>query len=359
MNRHALTLLSTCAFATATIAQQYAVVPANRATTNAPAYNWIAGASRDVRQQTLIGQSHLTALVGTSITAIELRRHSANEQYLGGTADLTVTLSIAPIAPIECSATYANNTGTQGAPAFSGLITLPTSPAPTGGTIGWTTNNVVRIPLTTPFSYNGGTLCIDIVGHPVAGQNADWWMANLELEDISGTTTDLGGGCGIYGGAAKDWSHVARRSLLPGANARFSAYGTPYGLALAAFGTRSPIGIPLAATGLPGGAGCDLWLASLSSILPTLFMPPSDPADLSFGGEAQLQFTVPNSPAVFGFSMTTQWVDWSQMATSNAIEWTIANAAPTLDMAINEGHPAEAFGLAHVYMAHVMRFEYQ
>lgn len=358
MNRHALALLSTCAIASTTAAQQHVVVPATRTATNAPAYNWIAGASRDVRQQTLIGASHLTALLGRSISAIELRRHSADEQYQGGTADLTVTLSIAPFSPIDCSATYANNTGPQGAPAFSGQITLPTSPAPFGGIVDWTPNNTVRITFSNPFIYIGGTLCVDIVGHPVAGQNANWWMANLELEDISGAVNDLGGGCGIYGGSAKDWSYVSRRSLLPGAHARFSANGTPSGLALAAFGSRSPFSVPLAATGLPGGTGCDLWLASINAIMPALFVPPTNPSDLSFGGAAEVTFKVPNSPTVFGFTMTTQWVDWTQMATSNAIEWTIANAAPTLDMALIEGDPTEATGLPHVYMGHVMRFEY-
>jgi hypothetical protein len=184
-------------------------------------------------------------------------------------------------------------------------------------------------------------------------------MANLELEDIAGTTTDLGGGCGVYGGFSSNWSRVSRRSLLPGAQARFEAYGTPNGLALAAFGARANLSVPLSATGLPSGSGCDLWLASINSIMPTVFVPPTEPADLSFGGEAEIQFKVPNSPSVFGFTMTTQWVDWSQMATSNAIEWTIANAAPTIELAMVEGDATEATGLPCPYMAHVMRFEYQ
>lgn len=348
-----------CAALATAAAQQQLVVPAAYATTDAPAYGWLAGASRDVRQQTLIGASHLAPMLGQTLTALELRRHAANEIYQGGVADLTLTLSIAPHGPLACSTTFAANVGPNPVQVFAGQVTLPTSPAPTGPTMDWTPDNIVRIEFTTPFAYTGGTLCVDLIGHPVAGQNANWWMADLELEDIAGTTTDLGGGCGLYGGIDKDWSSVSRRSLLPGAYARFSAYGTPLGLAIAAFGQKAPFGTPLAWFGLPAGPGCDLHLATLDGLVPTLFVPPNDPGDLSFGGEAEVQFKLPSSASVFGLSMTTQWIDWAQMATSNAIEWTIASAMPTVELALIEGHPTEATGLAAVYMGHVFRFEFQ
>ena len=352
------TLLSSITVAASVAAQQHAVVPAIRANTNAPAYGWIAGASRNVRQQTLIGASHLTAMVGKSISAIDLRRHSENEQYLGGTANLTVTLSIAPITPLECTPVFASNTNLPGSPVFSGQVTLPTSPAATGGPVGWSTAETVHIQFTNPFVYTGGTLCVDITGIAIAGQNANWWMANLELEDIGGTLTNLGGGCGIYGGPTKEWSDIDRRSLLPGAQARFTASGSLNGLALAAFGTRAPFSIPLSLTGLPSPSGCDLWLSSINAIMPTIFVPPLNPQDLPFGGDAEVNFQVPNSSTVFGFTMTTQWVDWSQMASSNAIEWSIANTAPTIEMAMIEGDASSPTGMPRPYMGHVMRFEY-
>jgi hypothetical protein len=351
-------LLSLCSAINLVSAQQYSVVPANRTSTNAPAYGWIAGASRDVRQQTLIGASHLTALVGKSISAIELRRHSANEQYLGGTADLTVTLSISPLLPIECSPIYTNNTGPQGSAAFSGLVLLPTSPAPSGGPIGWSSTETVKIQLANSFTYTGGTLCIDIIGRAVTGQNANWWMANLELEDIGGTLTDLGGGCGIYGGINKQWSSVSRRSLLAGSYARFYANGTPGAPGLAVFGNAALFGIPLSVTGIPSGPSCNIWLASLDVLVPITFSVPTDPIDIPYGGEAEVMFQVPNSPTMLGVTMTTQWIDWGQLATSNAIEWSIASSMPTIDMALIEGDADEASGLAAPYMGHVMRFTY-
>jgi hypothetical protein len=271
---------------------------------------------------------------------------------------MTVTLSIAPHAPLEVSTMYAANVGVPAVQVFSGQVSFPASPA-NPGPVAWTPDNIVRIPFSTPFVYVGGTLCVDIVGTAIPGQEANWWMADLELEDIGGSFTDLGGGCGIYGGATKNWASVSRRSLLPGAYARFSAYGTPFGLAIAAFGNRAPAGVPFAALGFPALPTCVLHLSTLDGLIPMLFLPPSDPSDITFGGEAELLIRVPASSSVFGLSMTTQWLDWSQMATSNAIEWTIASVTPTLDMAHVDGDPTEAFGLSSVHLAHVLRFEHQ
>jgi hypothetical protein len=90
-----------------------------------------------------------------------------------------------------------------------------------------------------------------------------------------------------------------------------------------------------------------------------VFTPPAETADLAFGGEATVGFLVPNSPTLFGAGMTTQWLDWSQFTSSNAISWSIANAAPTLDMALVEGALSDTSGVATAYTAHVLRFEYQ
>lgn len=339
-------------------AQQSQVVPALHANTDAPAYGWVAGASRDVRQQTLIAPFHLTNLVGRSITALELRRHAADEPYAGGTADLTLTLSVSANQPVDCSNVFAVNEGPNAVQVFSGPIDFPTSPQPTGA-VGWTADNIIRIEFATPFVYQGGTLCVDLVGHPISGQNANWWMADLDLEDIGGTIDNLGGGCGQYGGADKKWSYVSRRSLLPGAFAHFMANGTPNGVGLAIFGNRSVTPIPTSLLGIQGPAGCELWLSSLDASVPVVFAPPADPADTWIGGDAEVFVKIPNSATLYGATLTTQWVDLSQMALSNAIEWSVAMVAPSIGLALIEGHPNYATGLATPYMGHVMRFEYQ
>ena len=355
------TALLMAASASALLAQapQFDVIPVAATATDLVSYEWIAGASRPLRQQTLIGANHMTGLVGRTLHALELRRNAANEVYQGGTLALTVTLSIAPHAPLQATNTFVNNIGANAVQVFSGSLTLPTSPATTSATVPWTANNILRIPFTTPFLYLGGPLCIDVVGTPVAGQNANWWMADAMFEDIAGTRTNLGGGCGAYGGPNHEWSNVAERSLLPGAYARFFAFGPPLSFGLAAFGTKAPVGIPMSALGFPSGPGCDLMLGSVDALFLEMFEPETHPGLLARGGMAEVRIKIPADPSVFGATLSTQWLEWSQMATSNAIEWTVASAIPTLDMALLEGHPQEATGELTVHLAHVVRFESQ
>lgn len=56
--------------------------------------------------------------------------------------------------------------------------------------------------------------------------------------------------------------------------------------------------------------------------------------------------------------MTTQWLDLSQPATSNAIQWTVASSMPTIDMALVDGVPNDPRGLVSVHHAHVWRIEH-
>ncbi|HEB53116.1 MAG TPA: hypothetical protein ENI87_07680 [bacterium] len=349
-------------FATALLGQQHLVVPSAYATNDAISFNWIAGASRDVRQQTLIDASRLAPMLGRDITAIEFRRTAANEVYQGGSANMTVTLSIAPHTPLACSSSFAANIGTNPVQVFNGTVTFPSSPAIAAGpgaAVSWSTQNVVRVPFATPFSYTGGTLCVDIVGLAIPGQEANWWMADAEFEDLPGTVTDVGAGCGAYGGVQSRWAHAARRSLVPGGYAHMFAYGTPYGLAIAAIGDRSPVGMPMSAVGFQSPAGCNLFLSNVYYLEPHVFVPDPEPALVDRGGRADVEIKIPALPASLGFQATTQWIDWSQMASSNAIEWTVAAAIPSLGMALVEGAAQEATGNVTAHLAHVLRFEYQ
>ena len=184
-------------------------------------------------------------------------------------------------------------------------------------------------------------------------------MADAEFQDLSGTSLVTGSGCGLYGGAQHQWSFVANRTLLPGAHARFWAYGPANGLAFALFGAASPSPLPLAAFGLDA-PGCDLHLQPglvLATLLRT-FEPEVHPLLRGPTGCAEARFWIPDSPWMFGLSLTTQWLELSQPATSNAITWTVASAMPSLDMALVEGVPTEAHGEVTVHLAHVLRFEH-
>jgi hypothetical protein len=225
-------------------------------------------------------------------------------------------------------------------------------PPTTSQQVPWTVSNVLRIPLSTPFAYTGGTLCIDIVGDPVLGHGT-WWMADAAYEDLQGIVLSRGAGCGSYGGSGGAWAHAGAHSLLPGAWAEFFAYGSAAGPAFAMFGMPAATPLPLATFGLP--TPCALHLGSLDILMPALFVPqgPTGP------GRADLGFRIPDSAAVFGVTGSVQWLDWQQLATSNAIDWTVAASMPSLGMALIEGHPASPEGQLTVHLAHVLRFEHQ
>lgn len=356
-----LLIVATAAVLSATASAQspqHTVVPAAYAATDAISYLWIPGASRDVHQQTLVGPSHMAPMIGRSLTAIELRRSAANEIYLGGITNLTVTLSISPSQPLRCSAAFAANLGPNPVTVFTGPVTLPTSPATVGPIVPWTPQNTVRIAFQTPFLYAGGTLCIDVVGITEPGQHANWWMADAMFEDVGGTFTSVGNGCGTYGGPQGLWSHTCSRLLVPGSHASFRADGPHNSLGFALFGTRGASPIPLTALGIPS-PGCDLHLATIDAVLPAVFVPPPSHIPQWMAGDADVTLWIPDDAAVFGATMTTQWLEWTQMAMSNAIEWTIAGSLPTLDMTAIDGDASEPTGQVSVHLAHVLRFEHQ
>lgn len=361
-----LTMTRIPAFATAAMCSgipaqgaQQIIVPSAYATVDANSYQWIAGASRDVRQQTLIGSSHLTSLIGRPLLALELRRTVADETYSGGSAQLSVALSTSPSDPLSCSPLFATNVGMDEVQVFNDVVSIPASPPELGPTVGWDVDNTVRIEFDIPFVYLGGTLCIDVVGHPVSGQNANWWMADAVSESITGSTVDLGGGCGSYGGTQHSWGHVAPRTLIAGAQARFYAYNDPWTIGVAVFGDGMTGGIPMSWLGFPSPAGCEIHLSTIVLMSPVVFEPDPNPALAHRGGLAEVRLPFANDGSFLGLTFTTQWVEIQQWQTSNAIQWTSASSVPQLDMALIEGHPSEAAGELSVHLAHVFRMEYQ
>lgn len=353
-----LTLLAVTALATAAMTQSlHLVAPATYATTDANRFCALPGAVDPFRHQTLIGASHLSSMAGNYLSAIEFRRSAANEIFAGGQVHLTVNLSITPITPIQCSNAFVNNTGPSPIQVFSDTVDVPLSPATTVPT--WTFDNVVRIAFQTPFHYTGGTLCVDIEGAPIAGQTLGWWMADAVYENITGTVHNLGGGCPTSGSPTSDWNTVIPNTLAAGHHAHSIAHGTPGGFALAAIGIGSPSGIPLQGLWPSADPQCIWHIPNPILTEARWFVPHTIPELANSNGRADLEIKLPGIADALGATLTTQWLDWTEKATSNAIEWTISLTMPTLDMALIEGHPQEATGHAASNMAHVLRFEYQ
>ena len=95
------------------------------------------------------------------------------------------------------------------------------------------------------------------------------------------------------------------------------------------------------------------------STMVAMFEPETNPLLLAFGGIAEVRVHLPNDPWIFGMTLTTQWLDISQQATSNAVQWTVASQMPGLDMALVEGSPLDTTGEVSVHLAQIMRLEYQ
>ncbi|MFY9344625.1 MAG: hypothetical protein WAT39_19185, partial [Planctomycetota bacterium] len=240
-------LITATAIATTLAAQspQFTVIPAAYTTADAPGMLWVPGASKALRQQQIMSAALLQNLVGQTLTAIEFRRNAEVVAFQAGTLNLTVTLSITANAPLSTSSTFANNIGSSPTQVFNGQLQLPASPA-TATTPGWTAGNIVRIPFQTPFAYQGGNLCIDLVGFPVAGQVAGWWPCDADQSPVTSAVVDLGGGCGAFGGPQHRWSTAEPRSLVPGSEGSFYAFGPLASFGIIAFGTEYPAGWPLA-----------------------------------------------------------------------------------------------------------------
>lgn len=352
-------LFSSCCALTAQNPQQQ-VIPAAYAQADANSHQWIAGASQPRRQQTLIGASHLQAVRNHRITGFALRRTAANEIYSGGTTNLAVTFSTSPRAPLTCSNAFAANIGNDAQQVFQGSVSIPTSPADVGPNIAWSAANTVQVTFTQPFLYQGGTLCIDVLGTEVAGQTADWWMADAVFEDIQGTAAQIGTGCGAFGGVSGEWSFVAARTLLPGGYATFRAHGAPQSLGIAVFGAPAPVPMPMSALGVPAtNCFCHLDPTTILGTLTQLFVPEPDPRLASMGGVAVVRLRLPNQAWILGVSLATQWLDLAQPATSNAFLWSVATSIPTLDMTLIEAHPLETTGEVSVHLAHVLRLHWQ
>lgn len=122
------------------------------------------------------------------------------------------------------------------------------------------------------------------------------------------------------------------------------------------FGAQAPAPIPLQAFGLPA-PNCEVHVdpAAVLAVVPMAYVPQSHPLWLE--GRADVSLRLPAAPWLYGFTLTTQWFDLIQPATSNALRWSVGSSTPTLDLAHLDGVPGDAAGNLTVHLAPVYRFE--
>ena len=331
-------------------APAYVSAPATQATTDAARHLWLAGAGDDMRQQVLVGASHLSAVVGRHLTAIELRRDANDAAYAAGAAHWTITLSSSPAATYDASDTFTSNVGVDAVQVFDGQVAFPASPAALGPTVAWSADNVVRVEFQTPFVYSGGRLCVDITGAAVPGAESFDWLPDAHCEDPTGTALILGGGCGPFA----TQGYVDEYGLSVGCSATFTAGGTPnfFSFAMTGPALAAPVPLSLIGWGAPYG-GCAIHVDPMS--VTPVFLPDLLAASMGVG---TWRLQVPNDGALQGLGFTTQWLDWATKTTTQAISWTVG-AAYTLDMATLEGGAQATTGHLVNNAAFVLRIEHQ
>lgn len=358
MSRH----LCLLALSAAAVAQQQIVVPASAAVADSNSFLWVAGFSRDLRQQTIIGSSHLQPMLGRTLTGIAYRRDgSEDEPYAGGTCQMRIVVSTATTSALAANRAFAQNHGGDAVLAFDGTVTVPSSPAPQGGFVPWDAAHTVEIQFSQPFVYTGGDLCVDVLGRAAPSGTVEWWMADCVFEELQGSVTDVGAGCGPFANVFGGWAFVGPRTLLPGATARFWAYGAPGDLMMLLLAVDVSANVaPLAALGLPAGPGCFAHLDPSQiggTVVTSVAAPP--PGLPQTTGEANHRLSIPNQPWVLGARFGAQWLNFDQgFASSNGIRWSVAPAAPSLDMALIQGGATDALGEVSTHQAHVLRLRF-
>lgn len=354
---HSLTgCLSVLALAGVLSAQQHLVVPAAFANQDGNCRDHVPGIMGARREQLLIGPSHLTGLVGRTLQALEFRRHAFAEPFTGGSANVSVSLSISPNDPLSSSSSFQANVGANPVQVFQGVVTAPNSPTPTpAAAVDWTTDNVVRIAFQQPFVYTGGTLCIDMAGDKVAQAAQPFWTADAVLQDNDSAVVDLGPGTGPTANHLGQWSFVRKSELSPGATVEMFACGATVNFCVAMLGHPSAAPIPLNALGI-GAPGAMCYLDQIYHSNFVMLAPTEVPGLTTTFGYWTLW--LPNQPFFLGVEIGTQWLELTNWNVSNGIKWTVASTMPTLDMAMVHGHPTEATGQRTVNVAHIVRIEH-
>jgi hypothetical protein len=344
-----------------TVCAQELVIPPEFAAKEAPSAWWLPGLPGAFRQQILVDASLLQPILGHTITAVSFRRNGGANHYRGGSAQVTACLSTSPRTVTAPAADFAANHGADLTTVYQGVVTAPTPQAPVSMST-WTTDNIVRIAFTSTFAYAGGTLCLDLDGAAVAGNEVQCCFVDAVDVAVSATVVQRGNGCGVYGGPTHGWAMIDEQSLVPGGTARFSAFGqanAPAILLLA--GAFQQDAVPLAPYG--AASDCFVHLNTLLGTVPTSFVPPLIPNSVLTEGLALAKVQLPAETWLLGACLASQWLDLGQFAVSNADEWTISSQVPALPMArvaaFHQQGAAPASGDIDLTLAPVVRFEFQ
>ncbi len=306
-------------------AQGFVVVPAECAASDGNGSATLVG-HRPARWQLVIAPARAAPLHGREIRAILFRRDSQFTGALGASSwDLVVRLGTAARASDRALPDYVAN-ATALVELHRGPVASPASPV-LAGAAGWGAQDAIRIDLAAPFRLASGGLVVDVEGSPAG---AEFWPIDAIEEAVSGAVAVVGTPCrpATYG-APSAW--VERSELVPGRTATIelrSEPGTAAWLLLALQTLAAPIDL-----GPIGAVGCGLHLLPFTAIGSTVGAPDIRP---EFGGRAWIDLQLPPDANLLGAALAAQWFEVrpSEYATSNALDCTLASAAPSAGMAL-------------------------
>ena len=316
-------------FVTGTSAGQgLLVAPADQSQFDATALLGVAGIGISEQQQILIDAEHLQGVVGREIHALLFRRDFGYQGPLdAASASVTIKVGAAAHRAAKAVPDFAANLPTP-TTVYDGVVTIPASPHPSGRTVGWTGADVVEIALTTPFTYTGGTLCIEISGSPATSV---WWPVDAVEDPASGTVVREGHACGPRAAILGETASVAAADLVIGRTAIFKLFGEPDRAAILMIGLDT-LAQPLSLDFI-GATGCELRVDAFAAIA-TSTTPPLPDAEL--GAVANVQLHLPARPELAGASFASQFVEVAvpDLTTSNTLICRISPTETSIGMSL-------------------------
>ena len=364
--RHLLCPLRLCLFAAATnwaaaaAAQSQLTVPATAVGRDGLGLSHLAGVAGGRRQQFIVGASFLSALQGHGIHSISFRRDGQLATLGSGQANMRVLISQGVLDDAKkATMFFAENLGNSSTIVFQGQVNAPSSPRPaTRDSVGFGVNEVITIILPQPYSYAGGTLCVDVAGTPV-GNSLRAWPIDVDRENVRGQVTMLGQSCVQLAQTFNRHLSADPASLRAGSTMRvrgFAQLGDTAILMLAA--QRLGSGMNL---GFLGSPNCELWL--LPEVTLWTAVQSTTPG---FPAAANALLHIPHDAAFLAAAIHAQWLvaQGASLRTSEGASLQLAPLPANIDASIvlstpSQGNPWPVAGEVEVGAIPVMQIQYQ
>jgi len=319
----------------------------------------VAGFTRTMRQQFLLGPSHLSGARGMELVALRFRRDGHVVEHNPGAAQVVVRLSASSaLDPARPDPRFDANHHVPPVTVFQGVVTLPRSPALAHRDAAtWATPDAITIPFARPFRYSGGALCIEIEGAPVVGSESTWWSIDAE-QAPGGTVTTIGSACGPVAQRVARVASADPRTLRPGSTARFLAFAEPNSLAMMCVAVEQIGPIDL---GFLRAPGCALYVLPVASV--AAVVRPTTPQRPGIGS---VPLQLPGDVVLLGGSILTQWAHVDGMGTlttTNALQCSLAAMPSDLDastvVALANGSTSPQTGRTDVGTMPVVQIDYR